>query len=234
MRLKTAVVDDDQIVRSDTIEKLSKIKPDYLIDEFSSGFGILDTDLEYDLIILDVEMDEMDGIKTAEYIRKRKPGVHIIFVTCHLEIMSEAFKVKAFRFLTKPLISDAFQEAVEEAEKEIFSTQRIVINTQKTITSVNLDDILFFESFGDGTYIYTKDDTITSTHTLKYWIDTLSGNHFFQTHKSFIVALKYIKHINQTEIELNYLANKVPISRRKLPMLKKVFFEYVKKNAKYL
>lgn len=234
MRLKTAVVDDEQIIRKQTIERIAQLKPEYTIKEYSSGFELLDSDLDYDLIILDVEMAEIDGIKTAEYIRKRNNDVHIIFLTCHLEIMSEAFKVKAFRFLTKPIIPEVFKEAIEEAEKEIFSAQKLVINTPKSITSVNLDDILYFESFGDGTYIYTKDDTITSNHTLKYWTDLLGTKHFFQTHKSFIVALKYIKHINQNELELNYLASKVPVSRRKLPALKKVFFNYVKQNARYI
>ena len=70
-------------------------------------------------------MPEINGMQIAGFLRKKHNGEFIIFLTSHIEFMPNAFKVKAFRFLNKPIDIEKFEEAVLEAEKEILNNEKV-------------------------------------------------------------------------------------------------------------
>lgn len=234
MQLKIAICDDEEIICNKIREQLKLINSSFDITIFNSGEQLLDSKNTFDLILLDIEMTGLSGIKTAELIRKRKNNEFIIFLTSHSEFMPEAFKVKAFRFLCKPLEMDKFNEAICEVEKEILNNKRIAINEKGNVEFINIQDIIYIEAYGDGTYIYTKNDVLESNRQLKYWMSELGTEHFFQTHRAYIVALRYIKKLNNNEIKMNYISHLVPISRRNHAALKDTLFAYIKKYARFI
>lgn len=234
MKLNVAICDDESIICNEIKLKLKEIKPNYEISIFKSGKALLNSSKIYDLIFLDIEMPEIDGMNVAKLIRERKNEEYIIFLTSHIEFMPDAFKVKAFRFLNKPIDDEKFEETIIEAEKEILNNEKIAITLQGCTNLINLKDILCFEASGDGTYIHMKNAVLESNKPLKYWVNRMGNEHFFQVHKSYFIALRYVKSINASEIEMHYLKQCIPISRRKIASFKKNFFEYVKKNAKYV
>ena len=191
MKLHVAICDDENIICNEVKMALKKLKPDYEIDIFHSGCELLNSNVTYDLIFLDIEMPDINGMKTAESLRNGENEEHIIFLTSHTEFQG---------------------------------------NTKL----VRLKEILCFEAFGDGTYIYTKKEVLESKKSLKYWMNEIGNEHFYQVHKSYFASFRYIKKIDTTEIQLHHLKQSIPVSRRKLPQFKKAFFEYIKKNAKYI
>lgn len=180
-------------------------------------------------------MPGLDGIKTADLLRKQPNPAFIIFLTSHTEYMPEAFKVRAFRYLTKPLDRLKLKEAMKTAEEEILSNKKIAITTHGITTLINLADIICFEAYGDGTYIHTiMQGPIDSTKTLKYWIQTMDTRHFFQTHRSYLVSLRHIKSIDNYKLYMNHMKQPISISRKKLPEFKNRLNTYIKENANYL
>lgn len=234
MQLRIAICDDKELICEKIKEQLKSINSGFNITTFNSGEDLLSSDKIFDLILLDIEMKGLSGIETAELIRKKKNQEFIIFLTSHSEFMPEAFKVKAFRFLCKPLEMDKFKEAISEVEKEILNRKRIAINEKGNVELINMQDIIYIEAFGDGTYVYTKNDVLENNRQLKYWISELGTEHFFQTHRSYFVALKYIKKINNNEVKMNYINHLIPISRRNYIALKDALFAYIKKYAKFI
>lgn len=234
MKLNIAICDDEQIVGELIKEQLISFRASYDVDIYTSGFQLINSKKKYDIVFLDIEMPEMDGMKTAKLLREHDNNEYIIFLTSHTEFMPEAFKVKAFRFLNKPIDKLKFKEAVVEAEKEILSDEKISVSLKGEIILVNLKDIIYFEAFGDGTYIYTKQKVIESKKPLKYWIERMGSEHFFQTHKSYFVSFQYIKNIETSEVYMHQVNQAIPISRRKNTQFKNAFFEYVKKNARLI
>lgn len=234
MNLKVAICDDENIICNEIKLELKKLKPNHEIDIYTSGQALLNSNKIYDLIFLDIEMPEINGMQIAGFLRKKHNGEFIIFLTSHIEFMPNAFKVKAFRFLNKPIDIEKFEEAVLEAEKEILNNEKVTVTIQGRTFLVNQKDILYFEAFGDGTYIHTKKTVIESNKPLKCWVQKMGDEHFYQVHKSYFVALRYVKSINASEIELHYLNQLIPISRRKLSPFKKAFFDYIRKNARYM
>ena len=236
MQYKIAICDDEKIVVDSIAEKLSGHGNEYEILRFDSGEKLLETSADYHILFLDIEMSGIDGIQTAFRLREKNYDGIIIFLTSHTEFMPDAFKVNAFRFLSKPIDDEKFTEAFTAAEKDILNTAHILINGKNKSMYMKLTDIVYLEAYGDGTYIYDKNgNTYDTDCSLKYWKEEIGTEHFFQVHKSYIVSFLHISHIDKDgTIMLNGYSQEISISRRNYAVFKNAFFDYVKRHARIM
>lgn len=232
MNLNIAVCDDEQIMRNSITKELKQLDSDISIKEFSSGNELISYSDDFDIILLDIEMPELNGIETAKKLRENGFSNFIIFITSHSEFMRDAFKVQTFRYLDKPIAFEELKTAIREAENDINHNKKIIVKCNDGIYSIYYNDIVCIEAFGAGVFIYTKDKVLCSRITLKSIQDKLDSHDFFQSHKSFYIALKYIKTINKNDIEMEFIKNSVPLSRRKCGKLKSVYVEYINYNSR--
>lgn len=229
--INIAVCDDEKVFRDEIADMLKCINHDYFLKEFSSGTELLESDFQFDILFLDINMTGKNGMETAAELRGKNIWSRIIFLTSHDEYMPDAFKVKAYRFLTKPIKLELLKEAVKSAEKEILNFEKITLTKKGVTTYIDLKKILYFEAFGDGTYAHSVSETFESPKQLKYWIEKLGTENFFQTHKSYYISLRHVKKFSGTEVELSGVRDPIPLSRRKAAKFKEAFFNYVKSNA---
>lgn len=237
MTYKIAVCDDEQIFIDDVVAKLKEQSEQCEISEYTSGEELLDSPLDFNIIFLDIEMTGINGINTAFSLREQKYDGMIIFLTSHTEFMPDAFKVKAFRFLDKPLDNENFNEAFSEAKKEILNTEHILLsNRSGEKIYLKLTDIVYLEAYGDGTYIYGKTGSVYDTDKpLKYWKEQIGSEHFYQIHKSYIVSYLYVSTILKSDqVVMKGIEQPLDISRRNVVPFKNVFFDYIKKYAKVM
>jgi len=233
--MKIAICDDEQIFRDTLYKKLVKYNKTFEIKEFRTGRELIDSRIKFDIIFLDIEMPELNGMDTAKKLRKLSVGSIIIFLTSHIEYIQDAFKVKAFRFLSKPVQEDALNEALEEAEKEIVGQEKIVINQKGKIFELSVPDVMYFEAFGDGTYVYdNKDNVYECTVALKEWDKRLEGMPFFKIHKSYIVSMMYVSSINNNVLRLEGVDQDFTISRRNITPFKDAYMDFVKNNSRVI
>lgn len=237
MIYKIAVCDDEQIFIDDVTAKLKAQSEQCEISEYISGEELLNSQLEFNIIFLDIEMIGINGINTAFALRERKYDGMIIFLTSHTEFMPDAFKVKAFRFLDKPLDDEKFNEAFSEAKKEILNTEHILLSDRsgKTVY-LKLTDIVYLEAYGDGTYIYGKTGKVYDTDKpLKYWKEQIGSEHFYQIHKSFIVSYLYVSDILKNgQVVVKGISQALDISRRNVVPFRNGFFDYIRKYARVM
>lgn len=234
MQLKVAICEDDTILCEHAKQRILEIRPDYLIDTYFTGDELLLTDARYDIVFLDIEMPGRDGMCIAKELRAKKYSGHIIFLTSHTEFMPEAFKVKAFRFLDKPIKVEDLEETLVESEKEIYQDKKLIIADYGVERLINVSDILYIEVQKNKTLIHTIYEVLETNYTLKYWVRELGTKDFFQVHKSYIVSLRNIKEFNVDCVRLRGTEVSVPVSRRNVSSVKKAFFDYVRANAKYI
>lgn len=76
----------------------------------------------FDIIFLDIEMGEEDGITVARRIRKIDKKVLIVYVTSHENYMLESFEIRPFRFLVKPVSEEQMEHCFQAACEDISST----------------------------------------------------------------------------------------------------------------
>lgn len=237
MTYKIAVCDDEQIFIDNVIDNLKNQSEQCEISKYISGEELLKSSLDFNIIFLDIEMTGIDGINTALSLRELKYDGIIIFLTSHTEFMPDAFKVKAFRFLDKPIDKEKFIEAFSAAKKEILNTEHVLLSDRNgKIVYLKLTDIVYLEAYGDGTYIYSKNKNVYDTDkSLKFWKENIGTEHFYQIHKSFIVSYVYVSDIlKEGQVNMKVYNEKLPISRRNVVSFRKGFFDYIKKYARVM
>lgn len=234
LQLEVAICEDDKIMREDIQRRILELRPDYAIDTYHIGEDVLLAKKSYDIIFLDIEMPGKDGMTIAKELRAQKYEGHIIFLTSHTEFMPDAFKVKAFRFLEKPIQMEDLEETLTESEKEIFVEKKVILADYGAEVLVNLSDILYIEAQKNKTVVYTSREVVETNYTLKYWLQELGTVDFFQVHKSYIVSLRHIRNVEVNCVSLHGTDVKVPVSRRNASVVKNVFFNYIKMNAKFM
>lgn len=233
MNLRVAICDDEAIIANDIKNRLLGCKPDYIADIYQSGKKLLESGQEYDLIFLDIEMQGMNGMETALKLRKNGYEGNLVFLTSHTEFMPEAFKVKAFRFLHKPIDEAAFCEAVNEAENEVRNNKKLLVNTSEGTMVISLKNILYLEASRNYTFIHMIHEEIETRKTLVEWMDILGSEEFYRVHRSYVISLRHIKTICRDGVVMNYLSVQIPVSRRRIGQLKDAYFDYVKNNAMF-
>lgn len=184
---------------------------------FNSGVDLLGqyTD-EYKIIILDIEMEELNGIDTALEIRKKNQKVIIWFLTVSESYVMEGYKAEAFRYLIKPIsyeeFSKQFQESIEWVEQKY--VRPIVVEFKNETYYLEEEDILFIEVFGHKLIYHLENESIMSIDSLKNIESELSKLSFVRIHRSYLINLKKVKTFNKTEVIMQN-QEKVPISKYK-------------------
>jgi DNA-binding LytR/AlgR family response regulator len=232
--ISIAICDDEEFIIHDIYRRLLSLRPSYLVDTFNSAQDFLKSKNHYDIIFLDIEMPQINGIETAKQIRKKYKNTYIIFLTNHTEYMAEAFKVRAYRFLIKPINEAELVESIEQAELELLNSDKIMIQAHEKTFLMNTNDIVCIEAFGDSSIIYTTNGANESNKNLKYWSEKLPSEHFSRIHKSYLIAFKYVTVIEDNSVKMSHMNQSIPISRRKQSSFKKSFLDYIKKYSKYI
>lgn len=219
---------DDNTEHINNLEKylfeMSKVKIE--CDAYHSGESLVNAyknnTERYDIVFLDMEMEKLNGIETADLLREIDEHIIIVFVTSYTKYMPESFQCQPFRFLVKPLNYDKLKKTFYDACKKLSTKRRILAFTEnKTRVRLYCDDIIFCESQAHWVWIYTKDKVYKICKTLSDLYEQLDKGIMFRVHKSFIVNFNYIYTIKESNIQLYHCDKLIPISRS----YKKAFLE---------
>ena len=214
--MNIAICDDEQVFLRQLHRKIADLKiPDCQIHEFSSGKELLSSFIKgmYEVIILDVEMPELNGLQTAEKIRQTDKSVIISFLTNYAEFAVQGYEVNAFRYILKNqpdyLYTQQLSSIFDECEQR-FRTYKF--SNRNLSFKFILIDILYFEGHKRKVVIFT------STGELEYGGDfsTVCGEllkyNFAIINRGILVNLDHIQNITKYDIILSN-GRKIPIGK---------------------
>jgi two-component system LytT family response regulator len=193
----------------------------------SAVIAIEDIDnLQPDVVFLDVEMPEMNGLQLLKHFPAR--NFHVIFTTAHEKYALPALKAAATDYLMKPLspqdVYDAIQKCVEKksiaAPAGSSVSNKIGLSTSQEFILVNVDDIIRVEASNNYSHFYfTNRQKVIVSKTLKEFDEQLERYNFFRVHQSHLVNMNYVESVQSNDGDYVLLAHghKVEISRRKKP-----------------
>lgn len=203
--MNIAICDDDKGFRNNLEKHLKNYFNDKSItlnfSHFCCGEDLLRNDLLFDLVFLDVQMDTINGIDTGKELKKRNPHNIIFIITSFDVYLDDAFKIKAFRFLSKPLNVLRLYKALDDAA-ELITNDVIVfydMESQKNLR-IYTNDIIYIEIIKKKIKIVTVNDVYYSNEKMAFWKNKLNGISFVSPHSSFIANLDYS--INHTRTYL--------------------------------
>tara|TARA_R110002073_G_scaffold72537_1_gene177283 strand:+ start:275403 stop:276050 length:648 start_codon:yes stop_codon:yes gene_type:complete len=164
---------------------------------------------QVDLIFLDLNMPKLKGF---EFLKTLTAPPKIIVTTAYSEFAIEGYELNVSDYLLKPFSFERFLKAVNKvmgsntmiknsvSEGNEPSAKRIFLRQNKSYIQLEIDAILYIEAAGNYTKIITKDETITIREKISDILESLPANDFIQVHKSFAIAIKYIKRIDGNRI----------------------------------
>lgn len=187
----------------------------------------------FDLLILDIDMKEMDGMELARHIRRTDKKLPILFLTNKREHVFEGYEVNAYRYLLKPMEYDKLDEVLKEIEQNCLTQKRYLIEKQEGETiKVDLDDILFIEVNGHYLFLHTIMGELRVKKSLQELMavfgstkDAMEQAGFISTHRSYLVNLGYVERVQKTECIMEN-KEQVPISRNAYKSVNEAFIQY--------
>lgn len=227
--LHIALCDDEKCIH-DTMESIlaeyEKEKDcDIKITHFFSAKELLESKEEIQILLLDIEMPQMDGIEAAIHLQENGSVCKIIMLTGRPERFKEAFKIGAYRFVTKPVDSNELKEAIEDTRKTLAGYEKVQVKYENTLCWIFQYSITYVEACGDYVKVYTRERQFESDRTLKSWKEQLNSRLFIECHKSYIINLDYVKCVKKNAILLEN-DREVPIARRRKNQVVQAFVEY--------
>lgn len=136
------------------------------IREFENGKSLLKDDSVFDIVFLDYQMDDIDGLETAKMMRKNNEKCAIVFITGYPTFIREVFEVDALRFLDKPVSKLKLFECLDSFIKMQKSRFTISVNVDNETIRIETDSILYIEADGKYSIIRTNDKFYHSSKTL--------------------------------------------------------------------
>ena len=170
---------------------------------YGSGDALLDAQDYGDIVFLDVEMPGQSGIFVGRKIMQKKPHAKVIILTNYPEYLDEAMEFRVYRYLSKPIDKDRLFRNLKSAIKQHFEETNVIdIRTKDGLISLNSDEIICAKYSSRKTTIYTTAETLESPEGIDYWKNILTEPCFFQTHRSYIVNLIFVKKIDKLSVTL--------------------------------
>ncbi|HAB00648.1 MAG TPA: hypothetical protein DCE08_04050 [Ruminococcaceae bacterium] len=226
--MKIAVVDDDPIARDHLRACLNGLLGDSCaVEPFSSGEAFLSVWQKglFDLVILDIFMDRLNGMDVAREIRKTDPMVKLVFSTTSNEFASESYEVNACYYLHKPFGTErvrAMLDRLDLAQMEQLRTVKLPDGTD-----VRLREIVYADCSAHRVILHAKGGEDTPVRANFSEIESLlcAYPYFFSPSKGFIVNFYEVVSQSESTFVMSD-GSRVPISRRKAKQVTDAYFNF--------
>ncbi len=184
----------------------------------------------FDIIFLDILMEDIDGIETGKLIREMDDNVEIVYCTSSKEFAIAAYDVHAMGYLLKPYetlrIQAVFDYYLRKHPQNNYNF--IEVKSKRKALTIPYKDIIHMESDNKVVYIYTiTHDPVKVYSKLDSFENELSDNRFLRCHQSYLVNMQYVTGIVDSDF---IMANKqmIPIRKSGRKLIIKKYQDYLK------
>ena len=232
-----AICDDEPLMARELAGHLAgymkeKSTTDYSVSSFSNGCALLESGGSFDVIFLDIQMEQPDGMETAKLLRQRGDHSLLIFVTVLKECVFDSFQVEAFDYLLKPLDSVRFKQTMNRVLRSLEqrAAEDIVIQRGTGCEVVLLSDIVYCEVLGRKIYLHKSDGTVSDYYDKLEDLERRVDGRFFKCHRSFLVNLDYVRGCQDGQVLL-FQGERIPASRLRERELTQALLRYMKERG---
>ncbi len=219
--LKVGVCDDEKLIAGQLEDLLLNLcNREHIpieLDVFYSGHSLeeeISRGTKYDILYLDIQMENGDGISAAKTIRKVDDNVILIFVSGYDKYMIELFRIDVFAFVKKPVNIPEFEKLFLEATQKINNRKYYYAFRYKSEQyKIPCNEILYFESSGRKIKIYLRNKEVNEFNgKLSDVMESLACGKipFLRIHQSYLVNYHLIRSRTRSEVTL--------VDGRKLPI----------------
>jgi len=221
--IRCVIIDDEPLAQDVLEDHLRQIPNMRLEGKFNNAWSALKflAGNEVDLILLDIEMPEMNGIS---FLKSIGPAPLTIFTTAYRNYAFEGYELGVIDFLLKPISFERFSLAIEKAkdflalknhnssfEAGADTPEFVFVKSGVQRIKLFFDEVTYIQGLKDYAIIYTPSKKIVIKGSVKSMHDIFPAARFIRVHKSFIVAKDKITRIEKSRIIIGN--NQIPIGR---------------------
>jgi DNA-binding LytR/AlgR family response regulator len=212
MKFKFIIVDDEPLARKLIASHASKIEGLEFYGECSNAIEAsnLLRNKKVDLIFLDIEMPEIDGLK---FIRTLTSPPSIIVTTAHRNFGPEAFELDVIDYLLKPIrferllksVNKFFERNANSSSKILSSNEEeifIYVRADRKMHKISLSEIFFIESLDEYVKLHLKNKILITRESISVLEQKLPAERFVRIHRSFLVSIKSVTTIASDGVEI--------------------------------
>jgi DNA-binding LytR/AlgR family response regulator len=219
--LKVVVADDDETTCNLLGDLIDSFEGVSLSGKACSGTDMLELvrKTDPDVVLVDVQMPELDGLSAVYRLQEERPGIFIIFITGHPKYAADAYNLDAGDFLVKPVGRERLTRALKKAKRfkelkfypgiqgpghqdpallakiEFPSSNKLVLKSGGSLVIIDADTILFVEGAGKKSVFHTNASCFGITEQLGAVEKRLDPFRFFRCHKSYIINVMSVEKV---------------------------------------
>lgn len=209
MKYKIALCDDSDADREYVLGMVNRwaAQADCAVqtDCFSSAESFLfhySEEQDYDILLLDIEMGEMDGVRMAKQLRRENDAVQIIFITDYSDYISEGYEVAALHYLMKPVREEKLHTVLDRAAEKLAKNEKaLYLKAGGEMVRVPIYKIRYVDVQGNYATLHAQTD-VTVKKTLGE-LEKQLDERFYRVGRSLLVNVACISRVTKTEIRLN-------------------------------
>ena len=233
---------DDEVLATQRLSRLvEQLGHDVVAVAYHGKQAIELTEIHQpDVILLDIQMPEMDGLSCAEYLRELDPMPAIIFCTAYDEHALAAFHM-ADGYLLKPIMQQELQQVLgkltkinqaqlsllkqqENMDETKVKRQQIAAKTLRGVELVPIENIYYFLADQKYVTVRHKNGSVLIDETLKD-LEQEFAEQFIRIHRNALVSIAYLDGLEvlgagQYQVRCRELDERLAVSRRHLPSLR--------------
>ena len=231
--IRIAICDDEKHmsdhIRSMVLNFFRKKNREISLRMFSGGEELLSYNGQIDILFLDIQMKDMDGMETARKLRADKFRGFLVFITVLKEMVFQSFEVQAYDYLVKPVDGKQFEKTMERLYASMQNASEDSLLVQKGYEGriIREDEIVFCEIIDRKIYLNLASGEVVDYYERIENLETKLNNRFYRCHRSYLINLKHLKgYKNGTACMDN--GKEIPVSRLRSKEFSGVVLQYMK------
>lgn len=233
MEIHIAIVEDDPQERQTIRDCLTYLGQTagflFRISEFCDGVSLLQWYApEYDLILMDIMMPDLDGMETAKRLREIDPQVALIFVTNMAQFAIQGYEVQAMDYILKPINKYSFAMKLKRAiaRTSVNGNDTIRIRSEGELVLLPVNEITYLEIVDHRVMYHTTRGCYTEAISLKEASGKINRPYFVYCNRSYLVNLRHVTSVGRDEVTVG--GEQLIISRPQRKQFITAFSDYLR------
>lgn len=234
--MKVAICDDDKRIRDILAGYVREVSQKVEVEMYSDAQGILASDFDADILLLDIQMPGMDGMSAAGVLRDNAKDLIIIFVTALEDYVFKAFDVEAFQYIVKPFDEDKVKSVLSKAIDRVHeklkgnsnkgnpAEQIFTIKSKGSNINVVISQITYAEIFDRKIILHLKDQRRMEYYGRMSELERILGADFFRVHRAYLINLSCVGAYDSKNVCID--GEEIPLARGKYRDLIKAYLAF--------
>jgi DNA-binding LytR/AlgR family response regulator len=230
--MKIAICDDEKAQAALLVSYVKKWAENAGIEITTESFGSAESFLfawsenkDVDVLLLDIQMLDMNGMDLARTIRQEDNDLAIIFITGYPDYMLEGYDVAALHYLLKPVNAEKLFACLDRASAKAGEEKFILLPCSTGMIRLAQREIACIEAFAHEVQLTAAGGAYCTRLSIGEIEARLDQSLFIRPHRSYIVGLRFVCQIGRAELLLDS-GMKVPVSRRRYDEINRAFIEF--------